>query len=67
MFIEDAPKSYLRKMLSQWLQWGPNDGRRSGNFANKAALVAALKRINLSGVALELHSGESQDRDCYNY
>ena len=67
MLTQDPPKSYLREMLSLWLQWVPGDARGSGGFANKAALVAALNSINLAGVALELHSGESQDRDSYSY
>ena len=30
---QDAPKCYMRTMLSQWLQWAPRDNRRSSSFA----------------------------------
>ena len=49
-----APKSYLREMISQWLQWGPGDGRGSVDFANTVAIHKALFSINLAPVALEL-------------
>ena len=42
-----APKSWLREMLTQWLQWAPGDGRGSTGFATKETLRAALLKANL--------------------
>ena len=46
-----APKSFLRKMLSQWLQWAPGDGRGSTVQPSKESLRAALLRANLGQLA----------------
>lgn len=51
MLMMEAPKSWLKEMLSQWLQWGPGDGRGSPGFATKEMLCTALKNANLSDVA----------------
>ena len=51
MLLMQAPKSFLREMLSQWLQWAPGDGRGSKDFATKEALYAALLKINLGEFA----------------
>ena len=56
LFVQSPPQSYLRKMLSQWLQWGRGDGRGSPDFANSLALQKALLSINLAPVAYELDS-----------
>ena len=66
LFIQGAPRSYLRRMLSQWLQWGPGDGRGSAEFANKEALIAALFSIDLAQVAFEFQSGKPRDRDSHS-
>ena len=51
LLLYDAPKSYLRDMLSQWLQWAPGDGRGSTGFATKESLHAALLKANLGQLA----------------
>lgn len=52
----DGNRGYLRKMLSNWLQWGPGDGRRSSDFANSVDLCKALLKINLAPIAYKLDS-----------
>ena len=56
LLLQSPPKSYLRQMLSQWLQWGPGDARGSPDFANSLMLHKALLKINLASVAYELDS-----------
>ena len=51
MLMMQAPQSWLRKMLSQWLQWAPGDGRGSTGFATKESLRAALLSINQGQLA----------------
>ena len=46
-----APNSWLREMLSQWLQWAPGDGRGSTGYATKESLHAALMSVNLGRLA----------------
>ena len=48
---QGPPKSYLREMLSQWLQWAPGDRRGSTSYATKGTLHAALLRANLGQLA----------------
>ena len=47
LLTQSPPQSYLREMLSQWLQWAPGDGRGSTGFATRESLRAALLRANL--------------------
>ena len=47
MLLMQAPRSFLREMLTQWLQWAPGDGRGSTGFATKESLRAALLQANL--------------------
>ena len=49
--LMQAPKSYLKEMLAQWLQWGPGDGRGSTSFATRMSLHAALLKVNLAQLA----------------
>ena len=49
-----APKSFLRDMLTQWLQWAPGDGRGSTGYATKKSLCAALLRANLGQLAEQI-------------
>jgi type II secretory pathway component PulM len=51
LLTQSAPKSYLREMLSQWLQWAPGDGRGSTVYASKESIRAALLRANLGQLA----------------
>jgi hypothetical protein len=46
-----APESYLREMLSQWLQWAPGDRRGSTGFATRGSLRTALLKANLGQLA----------------
>ena len=48
LLTQSPPKSFLREMLSQWLQWASGDGHGSTGFATKESLRAALSRANLS-------------------
>ena len=51
MLMAQAPESYLREMLSQWLQWAPGDGRGSEGFATKESLRDALLSVDLGQLA----------------
>jgi hypothetical protein len=54
LLIQSPPKSYLREILSQWLQWAPGDGRGSAGFATRESLRAALLRANLGQLAQQI-------------
>jgi hypothetical protein len=54
LMIQTPPNSYLREMLSQWLQWAPGDGRGSTGFATRGSLRAALLKANLGQLAHQL-------------
>ena len=47
LLTQFPPMSYLKEMVSQWLQWAPGDGRGSTSRATKESLVAALLAVNL--------------------
>ena len=51
LLLQSAPKSYLRELLSQWLQWAPGDGRGSTSYATKESLRTALLSANLGQLA----------------
>ena len=36
LMMQSPPKSWLKEMLSQWLQWAPGDGRGSTGVATRA-------------------------------
>lgn len=42
MLMMQALGSWLGKMLTQWLQWAPGDGRDSTSLATKESLRVAL-------------------------
>ena len=46
-----SPQSWLKRMITQWLQWAPGDGRGSTSVATKESLRAALLEINLGQLA----------------
>ena len=50
-----APMSWLCKMLSDWLQWAPGDGRGSTHVATLEKLKDALKQANLGATAQSLN------------
>ncbi len=52
--LRESPKSYLREMLSQWLEWGPGDLRGSKNYATRESLHAALLQANLAQLAANI-------------
>ena len=54
LLAQSPPKSYLREMLTQWLQWGPGDGRGSTGVATRESLHAALLKVNLAQLAEQL-------------
>lgn len=51
----DAPKSHLRNMLVEWLQWAPTDGFGHG-YATVQSLQSALRQSKL-GVLAEDFNG----------
>ena len=51
LLTQSPPNSFLREMLSQWLQWAPGDGRGSTGFATRESLRAALLKANLGQLA----------------
>ena len=51
LLLTGAPKSWLREMLSEWLQWAPGDGRGSSSFATLYALKIALSNSGLGATA----------------
>ena len=55
LLTQSAPKSYLREMLTQWLQWAPGDGRGSTSYATKESLRAALLKANLGQLTGQFH------------
>ena len=51
-----APKSWLRAILTEWLQWAPGDGRGSTNVANEHSLKQALIKSGFSDTAQAISS-----------
>ena len=49
--LQEAPQSWLRAMLSDWLEWAPNDSRGSSSFATLQALKDALSKSGLGATA----------------
>ena len=47
LLLQEAPVSWLCKMLSQWLEWAPGDGRGSTHFATLNSLKIALHSAGL--------------------
>ena len=48
LMIQSPPSSYLREMLTKWLQWAPGDGRGSRNFATFEDLRDALLKVQVT-------------------
>ena len=46
LLVQSPPQSWLKQMITQWLQWAPGDGRGSTSVATKESLHAALLKIN---------------------
>ena len=49
--LSEAPKGYLRAMLSQWLEWAPGDHRGSKQYATLETLKAAVCKAGLGVTA----------------
>ena len=53
--FNEAPESYLRTMLSKWLEWAPGDARGSTQYATLSALKSAVNQAGLGTTAQELN------------
>ena len=51
LLLQEAPVSWLCKMLSLWLEWAPGDSRGSTHYATLNALKAAL---HSTGILIEI-------------
>ena len=56
LLLNDAPHSWLREMLAEWLEWAPGDSRGSKDFATLNGLKKALNRAGLRETTLSLRS-----------
>ena len=54
LLLQGSPQSWLRAMLSEWLQWAPGDSRESSYFATLQALKDALSKSRLGATAATL-------------
>ena len=54
LLLQEAPKSWLSAMLSEWLEWAPGDQRGSTRCATLNSLKSALKKAGLGRTAQEL-------------
>ena len=54
LLLQGSPQSWLRAMLSEWLQWAPKDSRGSSSFATVQALKCAVSESGLGACALSL-------------
>ena len=54
--MHGAPKTYLRALFIEWLQWAPGDSRGSGDFATLQSLKTALNKVGLGAAAHDLKS-----------
>ena len=52
--MADAPVTWLRALLEEWIQWAPGDSRGSTNFATLEELKAVLKEAGLGATAHDL-------------
>lgn len=54
LLLLGAPYSFLRTMLTKWLEWAPNDQRGSGQYATLEALKDAVSKAGLGRTAESL-------------
>ena len=54
LLLTDAPQSWLRALLEQWLEWTPGDERRSTQYPTLKALKTAVDKAGLGRTASEL-------------
>ena len=52
--LNDAADTFLREMLSDWLQWAPGDDRGSKSYATLRDLSNVLEECGLGEAANEL-------------
>ena len=57
-----TPSSYLSQMIENWLQWAPDDGRGSKNYATFEGLRDALTR-NPDTAALACNLGTALGKE----
>ena len=54
LLLQSAPESWLRELLTQWLQRAPGSKHCSTEFPTRKALRMALLKVNLGQLAEEL-------------
>ena len=54
LHLTEAPVSWLRAMLAEWLEWAPGDERGSKNYATLSGLKSAVREAGLGRTAEEL-------------
>ena len=52
--LNDAPRSFLNSMLSDWMQWAPGDSRGSEDYATLEGLRVAVDKAGFGKVAQDL-------------
>ena len=51
MNLTDAPQTCLSVMLTEWLEWAPNDARGSTQYATFESLKGAVSEAGLESIA----------------
>ena len=54
--FHNAPSSYLREMLTQWLQWAPGDAAGHESYATLESLQRAVSKAGLGVTAQDLQN-----------
>ena len=54
--LSNAPSSYLREMLTQWLQWAPGDAAGHESYATLESLQRAVSGAGLGVTAQDLQN-----------
>jgi hypothetical protein len=63
LLMNDAPKSWLSALLSDWMEWAPGDSRGSTNYANLEDLKSAVSKAGFGVVAAQLSLKQSGEGD----
>ena len=53
LLLQQAPVTWLRELMKQWLEWAPGDDRGSDTFATRESLHLALQEANLGQLAVK--------------
>ena len=56
LLLSNAPSSYLREMLTQWLQWAPGDAAGHEGYATLESLQRAVSKAGLGVTAQDLQN-----------